>query len=297
MTPWYKEYSDLLAEYFPFKVQKLSIDLGTGCPNRDGTAGRGGCIYCNNAAFSPDMAKRAMPVAEQIARGKRFFAHKYAKMRYLAYFQSYTSTYGDTSAILSAMKEALRQQDVVGLVVSTRPDCLPDDLLNGMANMGAPVFIELGAESSHDETLHRINRCHTWADTVSAVSRCSDAGIPVGLHLIMYLPGEDEAMMRLTVQRAVGLPVASLKFHQLQLLRGTPLATMVASGRMEFGTPDNPEEYAALLARLLPLIPKTIAIERFTASAPPGQLLAPKWGLKSNEFTSLLQKLLSHSVR
>lgn len=180
MTPWYKEYSDFLAEYFDGKIQKLSVDAAFSCPNRDGTIGRGGCAYCNNLSFSPMSDKREHSVARQIELGKEFFARKYPQMKYLAYFQSYTSSHGELPHLLSLYREAAAQPDVVGLVIGTRPDCMPDVLLDELTKIGTRIFIEFGAESSHDSTLAAINRGHTWARVCDAVQRTVKAGFPLG---------------------------------------------------------------------------------------------------------------------
>ena len=290
MNPYYKDYSEFLAKHFDGKVQKLSVDVGFTCPNRDGSAGTGGCIYCNNRAFSPDWDKRHTPVAEQIARGKRFFGKKYPDMKYLAYFQSYTSTYASPDSLMAIYNEALDQDDIVGLIIGTRPDCMPDSLLDRIASLDTKVFIEYGAESSHNSTLSLINRCHTWEATVDAVHRTAARGIPVGLHLILGLPGEDEEMMTTTVERVNSLPVSTVKFHQLQILRGTTLEKMALMLDIPAFTA---EEYAALCARLLGHLRSDIAVERFVAQAPDDMLLSPRWGLKNDQFTSLLQKHLA----
>ncbi len=290
MNPYYKDYSEFLAEHFDGKVQKLSVDVGFTCPNRDGSAGTGGCIYCNNRAFSPDWDKRHTPVAEQVARGKRFFGKKYPDMKYLAYFQSYTSTYASPDSLIALYNEALDQDDIVGLIIGTRPDCMPDSLLDRIGSLDTKIFIEYGAESSHDSTLSLINRCHTWQATVDAVHRTAARGIPVGLHLILGLPGEDEEMMTTTVERVSSLPVSTVKFHQLQILRGTTLEKMAPMLDIPAFTA---EEYAALCARLLGYLRSDIAVERFVAQAPDDMLLSPRWGLKNYQFTSLLQKHLA----
>ena len=290
MNPYYKDYSEFLAKHFDGKVQKLSVDVGFTCPNRDGSAGTGGCIYCNNRAFSPDWDKRHTPVAEQIARGKRFFGKKYPDMKYLAYFQSYTSTYASPDSLMAIYNEALDQDDIVGLIIGTRPDCMPNSLLDRIASLDTKVFIEYGAESSHNSTLSLINRCHTWEATVDAVHRTAARGIPVGLHLILGLPGEDEGMMTTTVERVNSLPVSTVKFHQLQILRGTTLEKMALMLDIPAFTA---EEYAALCARLLGHLRSDIAVERFVAQAPDDMLLSPRWGLKNYQFTSLLQKHLA----
>ena len=290
MNPYYKDYSEFLAKHLDGKVQKLSVDVGFTCPNRDGSAGTGGCIYCNNRAFSPDWDKRHTPVAEQIARGKRFFGKKYPDMKYLAYFQSYTSTYASPDSLMAIYNEALDQDDIVGLIIGTRPDCMPNSLLDRIASLDTKVFIEYGAESSHNSTLSLINRCHTWEATVDAVHRTAARGIPVGLHLILGLPGEDEEMMTTTVERVNSLPVSTVKFHQLQILRGTTLEKMALMLDIPAFTA---EEYAALCARLLGHLRSDIAVERFVAQAPDDMLLSPRWGLKNYQFTSLLQKHLA----
>ncbi len=297
---YYREYSDFLATLFDGKVQKLSVDLALGCPNRDGTLGRGGCIYCNNDAFSPDAAKRGLAVREQLARGKAFFARKYTAMRYLAYFQSYTSTYGGRELLLKAYREAIADPDVVGLVIGTRPDCLPDELIDSIKKLkessGKEILIEFGVESMHDATLNRINRHHSSQTVAEAIERVAAAGFPVGVHLILGLPGEDEAMMRQTVERISALPVSSVKFHQLQLLRGTALAAMYEAGELTDTLSFTAEEYAELCARLLPSLRPDIAIDRFVAQAPAGMLISPQWGLKNHEFTALLHRVLAKTA-
>ena len=292
MNAYYREYANLLAEIFGAgKVQKIAIDVKASCPNRDGTKGYGGCTYCNNKAFSPDYDKRLLSVSNQIEQGKRFFARKYKDMRYVAYFQSYTSTHGrDVDDVIKLYEEAASQPDVAGVIIATRPDCMPDILLQRIAEMArhTPVAIEYGAESSHDDILAAVNRCHTWAQTVDAVMRTHAAGIPVGLHLIMGLPGETRQMMMQTVRRVNELPVSSVKFHQLQVLKGTAMA----SAPPPTFTLD---EYLALCVDIVNILRSDIAIERFISQAPPDMLLAPKWGLKNYQFTHLLFKALQSS--
>ncbi len=294
MSPFYKDYSSFLAEHFDGKIQKICIDLGTGCPNRDGTLGTGGCIYCLNPAFSPDWGKRKLGVKEQIERGRAFFARKYPSMRYLAYFQSETSTHTSMAILGDAIMEAVKEPDIVGIIISTRPDCVPQDLIELLCSVressGKKVFMELGAESSHDSTLAFLNRCHTWAQVVDAVKRLHEAEIPVGLHLILGLPGEDELMMEETVRRTGELPVSTVKFHHLQVLRGTPLARMFEDGTLPHMLHFEPEQYARLCVRLLKFLPKNIAIERFVAQAQDKFLIAPRWNLKNYEFSAILDR-------
>lgn len=285
----YTDYAAYLARHFDGKVQKLTVNAGFTCPNRDGSKGRGGCSYCNNASFSPVIAGNQATVTEQISAGKRFFGRKYPSMRYLAYFQSYTSTYGDVDRLMALYREALAIDDVVGLVIGTRPDMMPQELLDRLALLARDcyVMIEYGAESSHDQTLERVNRCHTWADTVDAVTRTHRAGLHTGLHLIMGLPGETRPMMLETVRRVCELPVDVLKFHQLQILRGTRLA--LEADRIPTFDVDG---YLDLCVDIVGIVHPGIAIERFTSSAPSDMLIAPRWGLKNYQFTNLLKNRL-----
>lgn len=287
----YTDYATYLSRHFDGKVQKLTVDAGFSCPNRDGSKGRGGCAYCNNASFSPSLPGNAKSVTEQLTAGKKFFASKYPSMRYLAYFQSYTNTYGDIRQLMALYNEALSVPDVVGLIIGTRPDMMPDSLLEELARLaqeGRYIMVEYGAESCHDKTLERVNRCHTWADTVDAVNRTHDAGLHVGLHLIMGLPGESRDMMLETVRKSCQLPVDVLKLHQLQILRGTRLA-------LETDTIKTFEldEYLDLCVEIVSLVPRHIAIERFTSSAPASLLIAPRWGVKNYQFVNLLNNRLN----
>ena len=303
MNPHYTDYAELLGRLFPGqKVQKLSVDAGHGCPNRDGTIGRGGCIYCNNETFSPGYVRMVASVAEQLERGKEFFARKYPQQKYLAYFQSYTSTHCGLEQAVGQWREALSVPGVVGLVVGTRPDCMPDALLAELARInasGTPVIVEFGAETMHDRTLRLINRGHSAAQTLDAVQRTSAAGLSVSLHLIMGLPGESEEEMLQTVRQVCALPVDSLKFHQLQVVKGTPLHTEYLrqqtgqASDMPAIRPFGVKEYINLCVKIIDLVPRRIAIERFTASAPASLLVAPAWGLKNYQFTNLLRNALT----
>ncbi|MDE6443934.1 MAG: TIGR01212 family radical SAM protein [Muribaculaceae bacterium] len=293
-------YSQYLNSIFPgVKVQKISVNAGFSCPNRDGTIGSGGCLYCRNDSFSPAYCMDMEPVATQIERGKEFFSRKYPEMKYLAYFQSYTNTYGrDSSRLRSLYEEALGCEGVVGLVIGTRPDTLPDDVLDMLAdiNRSSPVFLEIGAESSFDDTLRLINRHHTWADVVSAVTRASSRGLRCGLHLIAGLPGEDDEMVLANVRNACALPRDTWKLHQLQIIEATPLCNLWREGRIEV-IPYRLEEYLSLCARITQIVPEDIVIERFLSQSPPEMVVAPKWGLKNYQFMNLLNGIIRKNRR
>lgn len=293
-TPW-RNYSDYLSGIFPgIKVQKIAVNAGFSCPNRDGTKGRGGCTYCNNTTFNPAYCTPRLSVAQQMAKGRDFFARKYPEMKYLAYFQAYTNTHGPVDRVLGLYREALSQPDVVGLIIGTRPDCMPDPLLEQLSRMradGVYIMIEYGAESSHDETLRRVNRCHTWSDTADAVRRTHSAGIDTGLHLIMGLPGETREMMLSTIDAVNTLPVDTVKIHQLQLVRGTRMAADIEAGLYDIPR-FTVEEYADLCRDIVRRLRSDIAIERFVSQSPADMLIYPRWGLKNYQFTNLLQQRL-----
>ncbi len=297
MNPYYKDFSEYMGEIFPgIKVQKLSIDAGFTCPNRDGSIGRGGCIYCNNASFTPGYCSPTDPVEVQISKGKEFFRRKYPEMKYLAYFQSYTNTFGRSVDSLSRMyRKAAETEDIVGIIIGTRPDCLPEDLLDELSelNKEKPVIVEIGAETSFDKTLRLINRNHSWDDVENAVNRLNSRGIRTGLHLIAGLPGENSDNVMETVRKACLLPIDSIKMHQLQIVRGTPLLQKWQAGEIEV-EPYSLDDYLDLCVKIVKEIPRHICIERFLASSPPDMVVAPKWGLKNYQFTNLLINKLKH---
>ena len=309
MNPYYKDYNEYITEIFPgMKVQKLSINAGFSCPNRDGTIGRGGCIYCDNTSFTPSYCFGRNTVKEQVEAGKLFFARKYPAMKFLAYFQSYTNTFvkrdngvGVSSGVDSLerlYRDALEQEDVVGLIIGSRPDCFPEEVVEmlGRLNLEYPVFVELGAETSHNPTLELINRGHSWEQTCDAVDRLAKAGLRCGLHLIFGLPGETEEMMLATVERACRLPVDSLKLHHLQVIASTPLHEGYQSGRITVD-PFSMDDYLELCVKIIGIVPRRIAIERFLASSPPEKVVAPKWGIKNYQFTNLLLNKLKEINR
>lgn len=292
MVRLFTPYGELLRDRLGCKAQKLSVDAGFSCPNRDGSIGRGGCIYCDNRSFTPSYCRPTDSITRQLELGKEFFGRKYPKMKYLAYFQSYTSTYStSTSRLLALYREALDVPEIVGLVIGTRPDCFSSQLAQELGDInrsGKHVFVEFGAETSHDTTLSLINRGHTWQQTVKAVESAAGQSLDVGLHFIMGLPAESQEMMLMTVHRAVELPISSLKFHQLQVISGTPLHRRWERGELNLDL-FTVDTYLDLCRNICKIVPPSIAIERFTSSAPASMLIAPKWGIKNYEFVHRLQ--------
>lgn len=288
----YRDFSGFLAELFPFKVQKISLNAGFTCPNRDGTKGYGGCTYCNNQTFNPDYCRTEKSITRQLEEGKVFFAKKYPEMKYLAYFQAYTNTYAGVGELKRMYEEALGVEDVVGLVIGTRPDCMPDALLDYLAELNKRTFllVEYGIESTDDETLRRINRGHTFACTEDAVRRTAARGIRTGGHVIVGLPGEAE---REKVIRQAGilsrLPLTTLKLHQLQLIKGTRM------GQEYAGHPENfhlytADEYIDLVIDYIEHLRPGLVLERFISQSPKELLIAPDWGMRNYEFTARLRK-------
>ena len=295
MTKPYRDFADFLAEHFNCKMQKITINAGFSCPNRDGTKGRGGCIYCNNQSFNPDYCTPTKSVSQQIEEGIRFFSRKYPSMRYLAYFQAYTNTHAELSRLKAIYEEALSHPLVDGLIIGTRPDCMTDTLLDYLEELNNRhfVLIEYGAETSHDSTLQLVNRCHSWEDTVYAVRRTAARHIPVGLHLILGLPNETIEMMLATIREVASLPIDILKLHQLQIIRGTRLAADYEANKYDIHN-FTADEYVNLCCEIIKILPPTIAIERFVSQSPDSLLISPRWGLKNYQFTNLLHQRLKN---
>lgn len=297
-NPWFKDYSEYMSEIFPGrKIQKISVNAGLSCPNRDGTIGRGGCIYCVNSSFTPSycLEGAATDVASQLDAGRRFFARKYPSMRYLAYFQSFTNTFAPAPRLEALYRQAMAREDVEGIVVGTRPDCLPADTVAmlGRLSQETQVFVELGVETSFDRTLALINRGHDWGCVVEAVGRLRDAGLRVGLHLIAGLPGEGPEEVLQTVGKCCELGPESLKLHQLQVLEGSALARLMKERPADYAVRGfELDAYLELCVRIVGTVPREICLERFLSQAPPEMVLSPRWGLKNHEFTNLLLKRL-----
>lgn len=289
----FRPYSDFLARHFDVKVQKLSVDAGMSCPNRDGTIGRGGCSYCNNRSFSPAYCAEAQGISEQLEAGKNFFARKYPAMKYLAYFQTHTNTYGSADDLMRLYEEALAVDDIVGIVIGTRPDCMPEELLNRLSDLARRTFVmmEYGVETSAEEALKRVGRGHTFAQAADTIRRTADAGIPVGAHLILGLPGTDAATIAADARRMSELPVDVLKLHQLQIVRGTRMAAEYARRPADFRL-FTPEAYADAVVDFLECLRPTIAVERFTSQSPSELLIAPSWGLKNYQFVEMVRRRL-----
>ena len=293
----YIDFAAFLQRYFPGeKVQKITLTAGFSCPTRDGSMGKGGCTYCNNKSFSPNYATKLKSITEQIDEGIAFFQKKYPQMKYLAYFQSYTNTYGEVADCIAKYEEALRHKDVVGIIIGTRPDCMPQPLLDNLAELAKRTFVlvEYGVESTSERSLERIQRGHTFQTSIDTIERTHAAGILVGAHLILGLPGESREEMLLHADRLSALPITTLKIHQLQIIRGTIMAGEYQRDPSEFHL-FTEEEYISLIVDFVHRLRPDIVLERFVSQSPPALLLAPRWGWKNHEFTAKIRKALASS--
>lgn len=259
-------------ERFGERVRKLALHAGFTCPNRDGTLGRGGCTFCSVRSFSGGDASAS--VAEQLGARK---AELGRARRYIAYFQAYTSTYAEVATLRSLYAQALQDADVVGLCVGTRPDCVPDAVLELLAEVqrqGFEVWLELGLQSAHDETLARVHRGHGFAAYADAVARAHRHGVPVCTHLILGLPGENATMCLQSHARVVALGVQGLKLHPLMVVKGSRMAAQFRRAEVE---PPTLADYAALTGEIIRRTPADVVYHRVTATARQPTLIAPDW--------------------
>ncbi|ALP42008.1 TIGR01212 family radical SAM protein [Aeromonas schubertii] len=255
------------------KIHKLTLHGSFTCPNRDGTLGRGGCTFCNVASFADEEAQHLSIVQQLAARRDEVTRAK----RYLAYFQAYTSTYAEVEYLRTMYEEALTSADMAGLCVGTRPDCVPDavlDLLAGYQAQGYEIWLELGLQSAHDATLRRINRGHDFAAYVNTVRRAHERGIKVCAHLIVGLPGERPMDSLVTLERVVDQGVSGIKLHPLHVVAGSTLGKAWQAGRLEVLSQ---EEYVEAAVAMIRHTPPEVVYHRVSASARKPTLLAPQW--------------------
>ena len=292
-TPYYYDYGTWIRHRFPFRVQKISIDAGFTCPNRDGRISTGGCIYCDNRTFNPAYCQRQDSITQQLEAGKQFFARKYPEMKYLAYFQAYTNTYASISHLRQLYEEALSVKDIVGIVIGTRPDCVSDKLLDYLEDLNRRTFliVEYGVESANDDTLRRINRGHSFAQSRLAIEKTHQRGILTGAHIILGLPGEDAQENLRQAPLISSLPIDILKIHQMQIIRDTRLADEFELEPFHIYSVN---EYIELIANYIQRLRKDLVLERFVSQSPKELLITPQWGLKNHEFTDLLNNYLKN---
>ena len=298
--PWMHErrfnaYANYFRSMYGARVQKVSIDAGFTCPNRDGSKGLGGCTYCNNDAFNPSYCQPVKSVSEQIGEGIKFHKWRYNEaISYLAYFQAYSNTYGPLGTLKKLYEEALHYPGVVGLIIGTRPDCIDEEKLEYLKELSHRCYlaVEYGIESCNDKTLKRINRGHSFEDAVRAVERTAALGINTWAHFIFGLPGETREEMLKEVDIISRLPIKTVKFHQLQILKGTTMETEFRKNPGDFQL-FTWEEYLDFFISFLEKLNPAIVVERFTGEAPSRFLTGEGWGKKrTNQIVNLIEKRL-----
>ena len=298
--PWghdrrFNAYPDYFRKMYGSRVQKVSIDAGFTCPNRDGSKGTGGCTYCNNKAFNPSYCLTTKSVTQQIEEGIEFHRKRYKRTgSYLAYFQAYSNTYSSIDTLEKLYNEALKHEDVKGLVIGTRPDCIDNEILDFLSEISKHCFlaIEYGIESCFDKTLLRINRGHTFGEAVEAVEASAERGLNTGAHFIFGLPGETREEMLSEAEIISELPLTSVKFHQLQIIKGTAMEEEFSRNPADFEI-FTWDEYLVFIIRFIERLNPAIVIERFTGEAPPRFLAREVWGKKrTDQIAGLIEKRL-----
>jgi uncharacterized protein len=279
-------FNDYLREIFGQRVQRISLHSGLTCPNRDGTCGTEGCIYCNNLSFNPETAG-SKSIRDQLLDGMQKVRSRYHAKKFIAYFQTFSNTYAPLEILKDLYESALQHPDIVGLIISTRPDCVPDETLKLITQIAAGrlLWLELGIQSIHDSTLHRIGRGHSSADSRDAVMRAKKLGMNVAAHVILGLPGETEADMMATADALRELNIDGIKLHHLHAVKNTELERMYDRGEW---TPLEAGQYIRLASQFLKRLPEGVVIMRLVSDCPESLLVAPKWRLTKQQIIRLI---------
>lgn len=301
MYPWgndrrFNSWSDVVRKRFGTRLQKLTINAGFTCPNRDGTVAVGGCTFCNNKGFNPSYCDPEKPIHQQIDEGLAFIRKRYPRASlFLAYFQAYSNTHAPLQVLKEVYHEALSHPDIFGLVIGTRPDCVDDEKLDYLAELSQKHFIkvEYGVESCYDETLQRVNRGHGFEDSRRAIEATASRNISCGIHMIFGLPGESREMMLAQAEMINALPVDTIKFHQLQIVKDTAMASDFLKNPDSFRQFEL-EEYVDFMVAFIERLRPGIAIDRFSGEVPPRYLLGKRWGnVRADTIIGMIEKRLS----
>lgn len=291
----FNAYANYFKREFGERVQKLSIDAGFTCPNRDGSVGVGGCTYCNNDAFNPSYCLPQKSVEQQIHEGIEFHSKRYRRAnKYLAYFQAYSNTYGEIEELKQKYEQALKFPEIIGLVIGTRPDCVSDELLKYFQGISEKYYLilEYGIESCYDKTLERINRGHTYQQAVDAIEKTAEYGIKAGAHMIMGLPGESRAEILEEAEILSKLPLKNIKFHQLQIIKDTQMEVEFKNSPEQFDFFEL-DDYVEFMIDFLERLHPEFVVERFVGEVPPRFLAGPGWGLiRNDQILNLIEKRL-----
>jgi len=286
----YRDLNSHLRERFGCRVQRIALDAGLTCPNRDGTKGTGGCIYCNSRGSGTGLSA-TLSITQQLQRGKERLARRYKAKKFIAYFQSFSNTYAPVEKLRSLYREALSVEDIVGLAIGTRPDCVPPEVLDLLEELNKKTYlwVEYGLQSIHEATLKRINRGHTVEDFLRAVEETRKRNIEVVVHVILGLPGEGKREMLETARALSALDIQGVKLHLLYVVQGTPLARLYQAGKYRCLTR---EEYVDIVCEFLALLPPHVVIHRLTGDPHPHELLAPAWALEKQTNIKAIHQAL-----
>ena len=287
----YRSFGSFMRTTFGFTVYKVNVDAGFTCPNRDGTLGLSGCIYCNNDSFRPNSCKPSLALSEQIENGIGHIRKRYKANKFIVYFQPYTNTYAPIETLRELYAEALKQPDIIGLAIGTRPDAVDEEKVSMLEELAAKYFvlIEYGLQSIYDKSLSFINRGHDYATFLKAVHMTKDRGIHIGAHIIAGFPTETREEMLSMAEEISSLPIGFLKVHQLQVVRDTPLADMYREAPFyTFGY----EEYLDFIADFIERTSPDMVFQRLFATAPDSILVAPDWGRSRHQMLSDIEKRL-----
>ena len=290
----YHTYSAYIKKRFGERVQKITLDTGFSCPNRDGSKGIGGCTYCNNNTFNPAYCKPIKSITQQLNEGIAVFSKKYKTQQYLAYFQAYTNTYADIKLVKKMYLEALSHPKVLGIVIGTRPDCISEELTNFLEELAKTTYVslEFGVESTLNKTLKRVNRCHTFEETVAAYNLVKNRGIHLGAHIILGLPGESKEEMMAHASKLSALPIDSLKIHHLQIVKHTMMAVQYRKTPEQFDL-FSVENYLDFITEFIAVLRPDLILERFISESPKDLLVAPNWGgIKNYAILDKIDKIL-----
>lgn len=281
----YNAYAPFFKNLFGERIQKISVDAGFSCPNRDGSKGRGGCSYCNNNAFNPSYCDPVKTIEQQVQEGIEFHKVRYRRAnKYLVYFQAYSNTYAPFEELVKVYEAALSQEGIIGLVIGTRTDCVDDKILDYLKQLSEKYYIviEYGVESIYDITLDRINRQEKFDEVKETIQKTAERGLNIGTHFIFGLPGESREMMMESVYEINTLPIKGIKFHQLQIIEGTSMAKDFQNNPGDYDL-FSFEEYIDFIIRYTEKLNPNFIIERFAGEVPPRFLAGPGWGLMRND--------------
>jgi radical SAM protein (TIGR01212 family) len=281
-----------LQEKFGSRVHKIALDGGFTCPNRDGSKSVGGCIYCNSKGSGTGAFGEEKSIKKQMEKGINYLSKRFKAEKFIAYFQSYSGTYGPVEKLKELYDSSLIDERIVGISVGTRPDCLNKkilDLLEDYKKQNYMVWLEIGLQSAHNKTLELINRHHSFEDFLFALEKAKERGLLVCTHIIFGLPGEGYEEMIETVKKLSELPLDGIKFHSLYVIKGTPVENLLKKGIYK---PVTQEEYVNIVCEAISLLPAHIVIQRLTGDPKKGELVEPQWTMNKQKTLSLIEKTL-----